>query len=97
MPLAVTTHYNFLIENSKFVPFAGLNLGGYRTVATLDHGWWYSTDDSWHFGISPEIGVRMRDVSFPIYLGIKFNYLVKTKDTDNQLFLGFNIGVAWGV
>jgi hypothetical protein len=94
MPIAVSFVYNIKPVNSKVVPFAGLDIGAYKLWKSINYGWTSFTDDEWHFGLAPKLGVIFSLAKIPVYLAAKFNVLTRTKKYDDNYYLGIQLGIA---
>ena len=76
-------------------PFFGLGVGTQYVKQRVDVGQWRISDDTWHFGLAPEIGVVLpvrSDAKW--FISGRYNYAVKASDRTHSYF-GFNIGLAW--
>jgi hypothetical protein len=95
MPLVATAHYNFKVKSDKVVPFAGIETGAYHVASVEDYPWFYLSDSQWHFGFAPELGLRLANVKFPLYLALKYCLMVPNSEQDTQMMLSYHIGFSW--
>jgi len=104
VPVMLNAHY-YMGERGKYRPYIGLCAGGYYVNQELQLGIADLQNDSWEWGVAPEIGVVI-----PVQRGLgitvagKYNFIF-TKETifeGTQLekeiqnnYWGIQIGVAW--
>jgi hypothetical protein len=93
VPLCGTIHY-YLASRSNALPYAGVSLGGYHVTRATDYFWFTTTAEDWHFGVAPELGVHHFFSNISLALSAKFNYLVETDETPEEMYFGFNIGIV---
>jgi len=104
VPVMLNTHYYFG-KRGKIRPYAGLSAGVYYVNQEMQIGIFKLINDSWEWGIAPEVGIIIpvqRDLA--ILLAGKYNYLF-TKETvfeGTQLqkdirnsYWGIAVGIAW--
>lgn len=104
VPVMLNAHY-YMGEKGKYRPYIGLAAGGYYVNQELQVGVATFINDSWEWGIAPELGIIIpvqRDLG--IILAGKYNFIF----TEETLFegtsfeknvtngyWGIQIGVAW--
>ncbi|MHA7101218.1 outer membrane beta-barrel protein [Roseivirga pacifica] len=96
-PVLATGHYYFGSEYSVR-PYVGLGVGGYYIARRTEMGLYAFEDNNFHFGLAPAAGVIVPfqgDVSG--HFGVKYNYATKAGDSANVNYLGFSIGVGFGL
>ncbi len=91
IPLVATAHYYY--DAGSIIPHAGLRLGAYYTRRDLDAGLWYFSNDGWHFGFSPEVGVIIPTGSIQVLTAVGFNYLFEAGDMPEEMFFDLRIGI----
>lgn len=95
LPILFTYNY-FLNENGDIQPFAGLGTGTFWIESKTNMGLFSDTDDNWHFGLVPEVGVL-----FPVgfrsnfYFSLKYNHAFPSGESINYSYLGLNLGFLW--
>ncbi len=95
VPIYVTTSF-YLSPGEKINPYFGLGIGTMYASRFTDMGIWRLTEDDWHFGLKPELGVLVSaNPDMDILFGFRYNYAVATNDTMEQTFMTFNIGFVW--
>jgi hypothetical protein len=94
MPFMLTTHKYFGEPEKQF--FVGTGLGVYKVNAETQIGLWVLGDDSWAFGLMPELGVMSQispDAS--VYFSTRFNWALRNSPSNDWQYLTFNIGMAF--
>ena len=98
-PLMVNSHFYF--SDSGFVrPFLGLHLGGLYAWQRSEMGIVVKDGRQWQWGLAPELGVVFPVGTMTMNVGTKMSYLASPEgsslgDPPNQLYFGFNVGVAF--
>ncbi|HQQ94253.1 MAG TPA: hypothetical protein PLQ93_06845 [Bacteroidia bacterium] len=76
--------------------FAGAGIGTTYMIKALDMSIYRFTQDEWQFLIAPEAGVSYDiDASRTIFLSVKYNLNLKTKDLAGQSYLAINVGFGF--
>lgn len=104
VPVMLNAHY-YMGEKGKIRPYAGLSAGGYWVSQELQIGILNIKNDSWEWGVAPEVGIIVpvqRDLA--ILVAAKYNYLFTDetvfsgtqlqKDIKNS-YWGIAVGIAW--
>jgi len=81
-------------SHKKPVPYAAMNFGGAHMVRRVDIGISSLTEDSWHWGFAPELGVEIPLSRLVAIAGVRFNYLVASGEGPEQLYFTFTLGVG---
>lgn len=87
--------YAFL-PDSPVRPYAKVGLGVYYTEQALQIGLLYFEDDTWDFGLRPEVGVQYfnEDASIGATVNGKYNYVVDYgNDLDNFSYIAVGVGI----
>lgn len=96
-PMQVTAHYYTSDDPYSTRAYLGGGLGAYKINQRTEIGTYAFSDDYWHFGFSPEVGVLIpMNMDNQLNISVKYHYAVKTKDTMNYSWFGLNLGFAWG-
>jgi len=76
-------------------PFFGVGLGPHLVKLRVDVGQWTVSEDTWHFGVAPEVGFVV-PVGYAVkwFVNAKYDYAAKAADRTRSYFQ-INIGVAW--
>jgi len=96
VPIMLTAGY--LFNNRQLVPYAGLGVGTYYIQSkSITGSQTYITENAWHFGFSPEVGLTIPFIvsNFGLNLNAKYNYAVKTKNTPGHSWFSFGIGLSF--
>ncbi len=86
-PLYVNFHY-YPIKSNYIFPFVGINAGAFHIDKEDQIGSYYVEDESWHFGVMPEIGAVFKFdpySSFGISVKAKYNYIFYNENKYNDL------------
>lgn len=93
-PLLATGQY-YMGDRGTTRAYAGLGAGAFFVKNRLDIGVFSFNDDSWHFGVAPEIGVEIPiSLDTAGLISIKYNYAFKSGDTEAQSYVGINFGIG---
>ncbi len=93
-PLLVTSHYYFGKEiHTRF--YAGGGVGTYYIKARTELSQFAFTEDNWHFGLAPEVGVTTPLGEGMGIFNVRWNYAFKSGDVDAQSYFTFAVGLAW--
>ena len=94
LPLLVTSHY-YLGDFSTPTAYFGAGVGAYRSLQRTEVGLVAISNDNWHFGFAPEIGVWIPlDFSTGLNIATKFHYATKSNDSQ-YTYVSFIIGLSW--
>lgn len=95
VPILLHAHYYFN-KDGIVNPFAGIGVGTYYMHRRTSFGQWLFTEDNWHFGLAPEVGV-IADVSssFNLLFTVRYNHAFKAGNATDQSYLGFNVGFVF--
>ncbi len=93
-PILANAHYYFGNERrGTTTGFVGVNTGLYYIEQRTEAGLWAITNDAWHFGLAPEVGVGMPAGRTYITGTVRYNWTAKADERDYQ-FWSFMIGIA---
>ncbi|PWJ34190.1 outer membrane beta-barrel protein [Sediminitomix flava] len=95
VPIMADVHYR-MANSGDWTPYGSLGIGTYFFKHTTDVGILRISDDEWHFGLAPEVGVayHLRENSH-LLLSIRYNHAFPTKDWNTQSFFQINVGLMW--
>ncbi|HSG67293.1 MAG TPA: outer membrane beta-barrel protein [Bacteroidales bacterium] len=98
--------YSFLAEagyayQSDFfiTPYARVGIGAYYTELVTQIGLLYWKDESWNFGLRPEVGalIQVPNSGIGFILNAKYNAAINyTDNLDNLNYLTFGVGFIFG-
>ncbi len=96
LPILVNVR-RFLGTRGRARPFIGVGVGPHLVKQRVDVGLWTISEDTWHFGVAPEVGLVV-----PVGSGVhgfvnaKYNYAAPAGDPGRKhSYFGLNIGFAW--
>jgi opacity protein-like surface antigen len=96
LPILVDGRYYFGSRGGAR-PFIGVGVGPHLVKERVDVGLWTISDDVWHFGVAPEVGVVVP--LGPVvkgYINAKYHYAAAAGDAGRtHSYFGLNIGFAW--
>ena len=102
-PLLVNAHYYLGGNRNELRPFLGINTGAYYMLQRLDIGVVSLDNDTWHFALSPEVGVLIPvDRGTTVTLTARFNYAADSgttlggSETNTYSWVSLNVGLGWG-
>ena len=78
-------------------PFIGVGVGPHLVKQRVDVGLWTVSQDTWHFGVAPEVGLVV-PVGYSVrgFVNAKYNYAASAGDPGRtHSYFGLNIGFAW--
>ncbi len=95
LPIMVTGHY-YLGSPGNIRPYLGGGVGTVSSLQRVDLGLFSDSNNNWHFGFYPEVGVYI-PLSFDMGLNLaaKYNYAIATSDSFDYTYLAFSVGFAW--
>jgi outer membrane protein W len=95
IPVMLT--YNFFFnEDGETQPFVGLGLGTYWLERRTTMGLFASTEDNWHFGLTPEVGILFPvNIQSNFYVTVRYNNAFPSNDSITYSYLGLNLGFLW--
>jgi outer membrane protein W len=98
VPVMLNAHY-YMGEKGKIRPYAGLCAGGYYVDQEMQIGIADVINDSWEWGVAPELGVIIPvEKDFGVIVAAKYNYIF----TDEAVFEGTQLernyqNSYWGI
>jgi len=93
-PFLMTGHF-YLKEGSFMQPYFGLGAGVYFVKKRLNVGIYSVDEDTWQFGVAPEVGFLFpMDLGFNLLLRLRYNYAFDAGKGDPISYFGINIGFA---
>jgi opacity protein-like surface antigen len=88
---------DYMVDSDKFIPYAGIGIGGYFINSSVSSVSGTQNTNTFHFGISPELGITIPFIisNFGLNLSTRYNFALKTSKTDNFTWFDFNIGLSF--
>ncbi len=94
MPLLLS--FRYFVEKEKFIPYGGIGIGTMWAKHRTDMGTYSAYTDTWHFAVSPEVGVILPvDFSLGINLGVRYQNGFKTGDLNTTSYMLFVVGFTF--
>ncbi|MFA9453077.1 MAG: outer membrane beta-barrel protein [Candidatus Aminicenantaceae bacterium] len=94
-PLMATLHF-YPSNNNKFIPYAGVGLGGLKVFQREEKVLSIEEQSAWLFGVVPELGAIVRlgsDVG--LLFNIKYVQGFEAGEMPTQSFFSYNFGFLW--
>ena len=93
-PFLMTAHY-YLKGGSVVQPYFGMGAGVYFVKRKLDVGIYGIEEDTWQFGLAPEVGFLFpMDLGFNLQSKLRYNYAFDAGTGDALSYFGINVGFA---
>lgn len=89
---------DYMVPSDKFIPYAGIGIGGYFINSSVSSDIIGSQNtNSFHFGVSPEVGITIPFIisNFGLNISTRYNFVVKSSKTTNFSWFDFNIGLSF--
>ncbi len=97
--LDVSFHYYVLDKDSKIQLYVGILLGPHYNKRKLQVGSYAITDESWNFGVAPEVGVFVpfgKDAEWGFNASAKYNTMIYERTNFSSLnFIQYNLGFSY--
>jgi hypothetical protein len=95
IPLMITGHYEF--GSGMVLPYVGVGLGTYYMESRDYLGIYYVRDNTWHFGMYPEVGVVIPfgNSNSGFNVNAKYNYAFKTSDSPEYSWISLGVGISY--
>lgn len=81
-------------EKEKFIPYVALGAGAARTARRINAGYFALSDDTWHFTMSPEVGLHIPVGPTVLIANGRLGYLVGGGGQDAQMFGNVSVGIS---
>lgn len=95
VPIMLNVNYH-LKPGEKINPFVGLGIGAMSMNRYTTQGVYALTQDTWNFGLKPELGVLINTSgAMDILLTGKYYYGFEAGDLPAQSYFAFNIGFVF--
>ena len=96
IPLMANAAYYFG-DRGGIRPYVGINAGTYYIERRVEIGVSAITQDNWHFGWAPEVGlvVPLGRPEVAMLFTVRYNWAFSAGGTGDQKYWGFNIGFAY--
>ncbi len=95
IPIFVNAHY-YLGENGAVRPYIGMGIGTVYVDQRTDIGFVSIQDQTWRFGVQPEVGVFIPFGLTGTGVSLKAKYRYATKSSDAIAINMFSFGIGFG-
>jgi outer membrane protein len=89
---------DYMIPSDLFIPYVGIGIGGYfmGTIVSQENITTVS-NNSFHFGVSPEIGITIPSIlnNFGFNMSTRYNHAFATKKASSYSWFNFSIGFSF--
>ncbi|MBC8320276.1 MAG: hypothetical protein H8E34_06120 [Bacteroidetes bacterium] len=87
---------DYLVKSEKFIPYAGIGIGAYfinSSVISTNT----ITENTFHFGVSPEVGITIPFIisNFGLNACTKYNFALGAGSSSGYSWFDFNIGLSF--
>jgi len=89
---------DYMIRSEKIIPYVGFGIGGYFIGSAISYDNIITEDNnSFHFGVSPEIGVTIPSIlsNFGFNMSTRYNHAFATNSASNYSWFNFSIGLSF--
>jgi len=96
IPLLLIVDY--MVKSDKVIPYIGIGIGGYYiNRAILQDNVSIESNNSFQFGVSPELGITIPSImnKFGFSISTKYNYTLGTKNAPSYSWFNFSIGASF--
>ncbi len=84
------------LDNPSFMPYLGLGVGAIWMKERLEIGIVALEESSWHFGVTPEVGVMVPVGYYTNFIaGARYNYAFESGDSPEYQWFTLSVGFAW--
>ncbi len=94
-PLMATLHL-YPSSNEKFIPYAGVGIGGLRVYQRMEKVLSIEEQSAWLFGVAPELGAIIRlGTDVGCLFNIKYIQGFESGDFPTQSYFSVSLGFLW--
>ena len=96
VPILIVVDY--MVNSNKFIPYAGIGIGTYFINSSVNsNNVKTSSSNTFHFGVSPEVGVTIPFIisNFGLNLSSKYNYALGAGSSSGYSWFDFCIGLSF--
>lgn len=89
---------DYMFSSNKFIPYVGVGIGTYFINSyTKSNNTTTEKNSSFHFGVSPEVGITIPFIisNFGLSLGSRYNYALGAGSSSGYSWFDFNIGISF--
>ena len=89
---------DYMVNSDKIIPYAGIGIGTYYIgSSTISNNVTNESNNSFHFGVSPELGITIPFIvsNFGLNLSSRYNYAFGTSESDEYSWFNFSIGLSF--
>ncbi len=89
---------DYMIKSDKIIPYAGIGIGTYYISSIISQdNITAESNNSFHFGVSPEIGITIPSIlsNFGFNLSTRYNHAFGTEKVSSYSWFNFSIGFSF--
>ncbi len=89
---------DYMFSSNKFIPYVGIGVGTYFiNSSTVLNNSTTEKNSSFHFGVSPEVGITIPFIisNFGLSLSSRYNYALGAGTSSGYSWFDFNIGISF--
>ena len=95
LPILFSGHY-YLGRKKIFKPYLAISGGAYNIHKREEKTDAITTDDTWHFGLVPELGFITWTRDYLALVGnVKYHYIFASGDAGAESYLSVGVGLLW--
>lgn len=94
-PIMANVTYYIGTDDLDVRPLLSLGVGGIVINQRTDMGLFTTSQQNFHFGLSPKIGVDIPAGSVSVVPSITYNYAPPANDSITFSYIGFNLGIKF--
>ena len=89
---------DYMVNSDKIIPYAGIGIGAYYIgQSTVSNNVITESNNSFHFGVSPELGITIPFIvsNFGLNVSSRYNYALGNSKSDSYSWFDFSIGISF--
>ena len=89
---------DYMVNSDKIIPYAGVGIGAYYIgQSTVSNNVSTESNNSFHFGVSPELGITIPFIvsNFGLNVSSRYNYALGNSKSDSYSWFDFSIGISF--
>ena len=96
VPIMLT--FDYMLNSNKVIPYAGIGVGAYYILSKVtEENVTTQSNNSFHFGVSPEIGITIPSIlsNFGFNFSTRYNYAFATSKAPSYSWFNFSLGFSF--